>query len=92
MPLFFLYLLVWQSSPSKLFLRYNVNQIPVAWPQPCSAIEVLMSRQRQLAHSLPYRKIQETKKMSFIITYLHCLKRKGFIFCVLMENLLGTTF
>ena len=49
------------------FLRDNVNEIPIALPQPRNALEGLMSSQKQLAHSL-HASIQETRKISFIMT------------------------
>ena len=70
------------------FLRYNVNEIPVALPQPRNAFELLMSSQRQLARTLPQRKHPRNKKDELYHDLLTLLEEKG---CLLMENLLGIT-
>ena len=62
------------------FLWYNVNEIPVALPQPRNAFEVLMSSQRQLARTLPQRKHPRNKKDELYNDLLTLLEEKGLYF------------
>lgn len=62
------------------FLRYNVNEAPVVLPKPRNALEVLMSSQKQLDHTLPQRKSSKNKKDDLYNDLLTLLEEKELYF------------